>query len=309
VSAPSRNDQPDLTEISDAYGIYPPSNACNELNRQGMVFTPKRFGTAKIVFSDPAAPMPFLPRKEAPAADTDDEDEPMAQINPAWVDYITKMSAAAHAEGGRVLVLATSYRATAALAESMRAAGLPVIEKTRDVTVGSCAAKLVADPGGVFVTPGSWEGFDISRFTGPDGKPAKIKHVIMSQIPFGRVDTGFNRAMSAELQRRGMSAERSNRMIHAIMRAHAARKAKQGFGRGIRGPADSFTFWIGDVRFPRHASYNAKLPANPEAKTYGTMAYIIPRRFRQSFGIAKSAWDQATLFTVDGRRISNNGYF
>jgi ATP-dependent DNA helicase DinG len=307
VSAPSRNDQPDLTEISDAYGIYPPSNACNDLNRRGMVFTPKRFGTAKIVFSDPAAPMPFLPGKEAPAADMDEEDEILVQINPAWVSYITKMAAAAHAEGGRVLVLGTSYRATAALAESMRAAGLPVIEKTRDVTVGSCASKLVADPGGVFVTPGSWEGFDISRFTGPDGKPAKIKHVIMSQIPFGRVDNGFNRAMAAELQRRGMSAERSNRMIHAIMRAHAARKAKQGFGRGIRGPSDSFTFWIGDVRFPRHASYNAKLPANPAAKTYGTMAYIIPRRFRQSVGIAKSAWDQATLFTVDGCRISRTG--
>jgi ATP-dependent DNA helicase DinG len=304
VSAPSRNDQPDLTEISDAYGIYPPSNACNDLNRRGMVFTPKRFGTAKIVFSDPAAPMPFLPGKEAPAADMGEEDEILVQINPAWVSYITKMSAAAHAEGGRVLVLATSYRATAVLAESMRAAGLPVIEKTRDITVGSCASKLVADPSGVFVTPGSWEGFDISRFTGPDGKPAKIKHVIMSQIPFGRVDTGFNRAMAAELQRRGMSAERASGVLHAILRAHAARKAKQGFGRGIRGPSDSFTFWIGDVRFPRHALYNAKLSANPEAKTYGTMAYIIPRRFRQSVGIAKSAWDQATLFTVDGRRIS-----
>jgi ATP-dependent DNA helicase DinG len=302
VSAPSRNDVPDLVEIADSYGVYAPANACDEMNRRGMVFTPSRFGRVRIVCSDPAAPLPFLPPKEDEA---DEEGEVLAQVNPAWVDYITKMAAAAHAEGGRVLVLTASYRATAALAESMRAAGLPVIEKTRDKTVGSCAAKLVADPNGVFVTPGSWEGFDISRFTGPDGKPAKIKHVIMSQIPFGRVDTGFNLAMAVELQRRGMSADRAQGTLHAIIRARAARKAKQGFGRGIRGPADSFTFWIGDVRFPRPAIYDARLPANPQAKTFATMAYIIPRRFRQS-AAAPSAWEQATLFTVDGRRISRS---
>ena len=305
VSAPSRNDRPDLVEISDAYGIYAPSNACDEMNRRGMVFTPTRFGRVRIVCSDPAAPMPFLPPKDEQGAKADEEDEILAQVNPAWVDYITKMAAAAHAEGGRTLVLTTSYRATAALAESMRAAGLPVIEKTRDKTVGSCTAKLVAAPNGVFVTPGSWEGFDISRFTGPDGKPAKIKHVIMSQIPFGRVDTGVNRAMALELQRRGMSTDRAQGTLHAIIRARAARKAKQGFGRGIRGPADSFTFWIGDVRFPRPAIYDARLPANPNAKTFATMAYIIPRRFRQS-AATPSAWDQATLFTVDGRRISRS---
>jgi Rad3-related DNA helicase len=298
VSAPTKADKPDIVQMSDAYGIYGPNNACNEMNQRGKVFTPKRFGSVSIVFSDPGAPAVFLDQTEE-----DESGESVLQINPEWVKYNTRIAAAASSAGGRVLVLANSYRATRALAQSMFDAGLPVIEKRPDISVQSCIRRLVNDPQGIFVTPGSWEGFDISRMTGPDGKPSKIKHVVMTQIPFSRADGGHGAAMMAELQRRGIAETKAHNILFAQATGDAARKAKQGFGRGIRGPEDAFTFWIGDPRFPRTTVFQTMMRNNPNVRTLSVFANIIPRRFRVN-PLGPSAWDSGDVLSVDGKRLT-----
>jgi Rad3-related DNA helicase len=300
ISTPTRHDKPDLVQMSDTFGVFGPANACDEMNQRGMIFTPKKFGSVDIVFSDPGAPSVYLQSNE-----TDVDGERLREIDPKWVEYNTRIAVAAHRMGGRVLVLANSYRATALLADAMRAASLPVIEKTREMSVQSCVRRLVDDPNGVFVTPGSWEGFDISRLIGPDGQPAKIKHVVMTQLPFTRVDGAANTALVADLQNHGLDRVAAEGVLYAYSSGDAMRKAKQGFGRGIRGAADSFTFWVGDVRFPRTSTFQSMMRVNPNATTRTAFANIVPRRFRIN-PLGPSAWEQGRVLTTAGKLLTSD---
>ncbi len=301
IGAPTRNDTPEIMQMSDEFGIWSPTNACDLMNRSGVTFTPKRFGSVNIVFSDPAAPTVYLDED----SDTIDEQsgEKARAINPEWVAYNVLIAKAASEQGGRVLVLANAYRSAELLAEAMRNAGLPVIEKTRDTSAAACARRLVNDPNGVLVTPTAWEGFDISRFIGPDGQPAKIKHLIVTQLPFAPADSGYSRAMVAYLQRRGLAPHQAESVLHAKIRDNAMRKMRQGFGRGIRGASDSFTFWIGDVRFPRHSAFQSMMPVNPKSRLKDGFANIIPRRFRVN-PTGASSWDNAMVLTVSGKLLT-----
>lgn len=302
ISAPTANGKPDVTQMSEVFGIWHEKNACDVLNREGKSFSPRRFGSVQFVCSDPAGPDVYLYDEKVPDDGADVEDgERLLQINPKWVEYMVTITRQAMRQGGRILVLCNSYRATAEIAEGLRRAGMDPIEKTPEIMQASCTRRLVAQPNGIFVTPGAWEGFDISRFTGPDGKPAKIRHVVMTQLPFSKPDGVYNIALQRYLVSRGMSDSSAQGKVFADALAMAKRKVRQGFGRGIRGVEDHFTFWIGDLRFPRPASSAlAGLPVRAAAYQQATFVNIIPKRFRVGTAGQDSAWDRARVLLVNG---------
>src|SRR3546814_8112731 len=67
-------------------------------------FAPAKFGTMSFVLADRTVPSPS---SNAGSLDLDD-DEPADPGSQAWLDYCAQAIIAAHADGGRVLVLTTS---------------------------------------------------------------------------------------------------------------------------------------------------------------------------------------------------------
>jgi ATP-dependent DNA helicase DinG len=298
ISVPTQNHKADLSQLSDVFGIYPAYNACHPLNQQGKIFSPKKFGSVNIVFSDAKTPPVYLGESE----EDEETGNKILPINPEWVDYQVKIVQKAQSMGGRMLVLTNSYRTTRAISDALRAAGIEPIEKTRNVGQQTCVRRLVADSNGVFISPGAWEGFDISQYVGEDGKKAKLKHVLITQLPFARVDGPFTKALYRHLtQVRGLDSAKADGIIYGNIRAAALRKAKQGFGRGIRGANDHFTLWIGDGRFPRSAAFQG--PSAKGVRQLNSFIAIIPKRFRQS-GMDDSAWDRGSVLLTDGRLVT-----
>src|SRR3546814_18269383 len=76
-------------------------------------FAPAKFGTMSFVLADRTVPSPS---SNAGSLDLDD-DEPADPGSQAWLDYCAQAIIAAHADGGRVLVLPTSFATLAALVE------------------------------------------------------------------------------------------------------------------------------------------------------------------------------------------------
>lgn len=299
ISAPTKHGKADTTEMSQTYGIWPASNACDSLNRQGMIFAPTTFGSVDLVLSDPGAAPVYL--EETSSAE---DGEQQRDINPAWVEYVARMTLAAFRQGGRCMVLTNSYRTTEMIGAALRRVGIDPIEKTRAMLQTTAVRRFAAQPNGVFVTPGSWEGLDLSQHIGPDGLPAKIKHIVMTQIPFARADGAYGAALKRHLMRHGRSAETATGILYAMAQSAALRKARQGFGRGIRGPSDSFTLLVADVRFPRPMTpIVAAMPATPGVRTLSGFANIIPLRFRKSLTGDETAWDSARVFKVDGTLV------
>ena len=302
VSTPDSTGQLNIVELSNVYGIFAPKNPCHHLHNSGAVFAPKRFGHVKFVFSHTQAPRPFLDA----GGDEDLEDhegEIMRPINPQWVDYTVKGVKAALQQGGRVLVLTNSYRATAPIAQALRDAGLAPIEKTRGNTADFCRRQLVAQPQGVLVTPGAWEGFDLSGEIGSDGQPAKIKHVIITQLPYSRPDGPFQKAMKKFLmQTRGLPEYRAESIVFGQIRSAALRRFKQGFGRGIRSAADSFTLWLTDPRAPRSVCAQNALP--PGENRNQQFLYAIPVRFRKS-NSGEDPWSTGSVLNPDGTILTD----
>lgn len=292
ISSPDSTGRLNIVELSNVYGIFAPTNPCAAMHDKGTVFAPDKFGHVKFVFSHTRAPEPFL---EAVVAD---DGEKIRKINPDWVAYTVRGIKAAMQQGGRVLVLCNSYRATQPICDALRVAGIAPIEKTRGNTAESCRRQFVGNPNGVFVTPGAWEGFDLSGEKGPDGEPAKIKHVVMTQLPFSRPDGPIQKAMKNFLMKtRGMPESRADGIIYGQIQSAAMRRFKQGFGRGIRSATDSFTFWITDPRAPRSDVAQNALP--PGENYNRQFIYAIPARFRKT-STGDSAWSRGSVLDVDG---------
>lgn len=304
ISTPDASGKLNIVELSSAYGIYNKGNPCHHLHDENAVFAPKDFGHASFVFSHPQGPTPFLKKIDVPESDRDTQhdeqgdEEVTTIINTQWVDYTVKGVKAAMQQGGRVLVLTNSYRANEAIAEVLRNAHIQPIEKTRGNTTEGCRREFIAQVNGVYVTPGEWEGFDLSSHMGPDGKPVKIKHVIVTQLPFAKPDGPFKKAMKQFLMKnRGLSEKRADAIVYGMGNSAALRKFKQGFGRGIRSASDSFTFWMTDPRMPRSTVMQNALPPGPICRTQFT--YAVPRRFRHAV-MGGSAWQRGSALLLDG---------
>ena len=297
IGMPSESGRVNFTEMSTVYGIFGKRNACHAMNASGEgQFAPKKFGAVEFVFTHPAAPAVYVTEEETEGA--------QRELNPQWVQYTIKAIRAARARGGRTLVLTNSYRATEAICAALRKGkeAIEPIEKTASANQEMCARAFVADPNGVFVSPGAWEGFDISQRIGPDGKTLgnAIKHVVVTQAPFAAPDGPFGKALDRDLRRRGYSESQARGLQFNQLFAEAVRKFKQGFGRGIRGAQDSFTLWITDPRFPR-SELAGTLPNSSKVtqRVETKFRLAIPKRFRASVD-GDSAWDCGSVLMLDG---------
>ena len=300
IGMPSESGRVNFTEMSSVYGIYGKRNACHAMNASGEgQFAPKKFGAVEFVFAHPGAPAVYLSEEET--------EEGQREMNPEWVKYTVKAVRAAHERGGRTLVLTNSYRATEAICAALRKGkgSIEPIEKTASANQEMCVRALVADPNGVFVSPGAWEGFDISSRIGPDGKKLgnAIKHVVVTQAPFNAPDGPFGKSLDRDLRRRGYSESQARGLQFNQNFAEAVRKFKQGFGRGIRGVQDSFTLWITDPRFPR-SELAGMLPNSSKVtqRVETKFRLAIPKRFRASVD-GDSPWDCGSVLMLDGTVI------
>lgn len=304
IGTPSENGRVNFTEMNLVYGLFGNRNACHAMNASGEgVFAPKKFGAARFVFAHPGAPAVYLDKPDG-HDEADGPEEGACELNPKWVDYTVKAIRAAHTRGGRILVLANSYRASEAICVALRKGKHPIepIEKTRGANQEMCIRAFVADANGVFVSPGAWEGFDISQRIGADGKKLgnAIKHVVITQVPYTAPDGSFGKALKRYLRQRLFSDSEANGLVFEQLSAEAVRKFKQGFGRGIRGAADSFTLWLTDPRFPR--SELADTLPNPHQvtqKVENRFRLAIPKRFRRSVD-EDSPWDCGEVLMLDG---------
>jgi len=299
IGMPTETGRVNFSEMSSVYGIYGKRNACDAMNRSGEgVFAPKKYGSVQFVFAHPAAPAVYLDKNDV-------DDEQKRELNPEWVKYTVKAIMAAHERGGRTLVLANSYLATEAICAELRKGkrGIEPIEKTRLANQEMCVRAFVADTNGVFVTPGAWEGFDISQRIGEDGKKLgnAIKHVVITQVPFSAPDGPFGKAIERHMLLRGKSPSEARGLVFNRFFTEAVRKFKQGFGRGIRGAHDSFTLWLTDPRFPRSdladtLSHGSNVTQRVETK----FRLAIPKRFRIAVD-GGSPWDCGAVLTLDGK--------
>ena len=248
-----------------------------------------------FVFSSPKAPSVYVSIK--------DDDKPTL-VNPEWVAYNVKAVRAARKQGGRILVLTNSFVANSKIAEALRDDGMPVIEQTRQTMSDICANLLAENPDGIFVSPSAWEGFDLDRRTGPDGLPAKIRHVIVTQVPFGTPDGSLENATLKYLAPRVDGLSKANSILLGEIFDKAIRKFRQAFDCGIRGANDSFTFWMTDPRFPRSKSageYKFFAVRSNSAWRFKAFRDALPEWFILSADYSR--WDTGAMLDVDGTLI------
>lgn len=293
LSAPSKSGRPNFSEIKIELGIYDPQNACAHLHGG---FSPDVFGRADFVVPDPSAPYPFL------KANSDNVDEDVIrELNPDWIDYAASMVEAASKEGGRVLVLTNSYRATASISEKLREKGVVPVEKTRQRRAQECIREVIADARAVFVSPSAWEGLDLKSY----GVHNAFRHVVIAQLPYRTPDGAREMAIKRHLLKKGCSISDAQKVLYFDIRATALRRFKQGLGRGIRDRKDIMTLWVADPRFPAPKMFNEdmsgripprRVPAHQE------FAWAIPKRFRDgAFGSAFE--DDAKMFLTSGELV------
>lgn len=251
LSAPAKGDKPDFMEMMKEFGIWDPDNPCAALHR---AFAPDRFGEASFVFPAPDGPTIYLrPNKddndlESEQAESEAEEESDLKrltINPDWVEYSAKMALAAQKEGGRTLVLVTSYRSCKAIAQSIRDKSVTVIEQTHSLRTKACSELFIQQPDAIWVSPVAWEGVDLKRKA-----HNAIRHVVITQLPFTPPDGARNLALQRYYQNKGYSRTNINSILYAGGLSAALRKFRQGFGRGIRDFNDQMTLWVADARFP-----------------------------------------------------------
>ncbi len=288
--------------LKEGYGIYDPLNPIADFMANGAnIFAPKHFGDVRIVFSSARAHRSFTDEDVF-----DHESQRVTKaINPSWLQYTVRACVCAADEGGRCLVLTTSYRTNAAIAEALRNVGLKVIEQRRGESTNACIAEFVRYPGSLLVSPRAWEGLDLGMWHEADGSRVQIKHVVMSQIPYEPKDGPHNHAIQTRLLQRGKTADKVNELIHLRMLTAAVRRGRQAFGRGIRSADDSFTFWITDPRMPRSDLANAYEPSmsnRPWNVAARGLVRIIPERFR-CVG-TESSWANGDLLSIRDKRIT-----
>src|SRR3546814_4426781 len=110
-----------------------------------------------FVLADRTVPSPS---SNAGSLDLDD-DEPADPGSQAWLDYCAQAIIAAHADGGRVLVLPTSFATLAALVErTEKVLGSHLLDHRPGMKLNQLFATFNTDHDSVLVSPAAWEGFD-----------------------------------------------------------------------------------------------------------------------------------------------------
>jgi len=214
---------------------------------------PKRHGTLSIILAERSL---STPKQDDPLRDE-------------WLSYVARGIAAAHEEGGEVLVLTTNYADTGAIGEQLADLGVPFLAQSRGQRLADLLLRRPA--GTVFITPAGWEGLD---------SPGGWQHLIVPRIPYPPVG----------------QAAKEDEFSFLNSQEVAMRRLRQALGRALRNPNDAATLWILDPRFPVPAEMMRGGQATQQKATgHLALAQAIPERFRRS-GIRRSAWDSATMF-------------
>jgi ATP-dependent DNA helicase DinG len=229
-------------------------------------FEPSRFGTLRFVLADRAAPVPNR-AEEAAAHDA----------------YVADAIRTARDQGGRILVLTTSYDA----AQRLAALAPGAVAQERGQKLAGYLDAFKATPGAIFITPAGWEGVDL---------PGVIDHLVIARLPFGAPDEALDAALIAAANARGVGADAVRGRRIQTAKADARRRLRQGIGRAIRQADDSATVWILDPRFPvsqtaMRSTIRTGITQGP-ARDHLAMAFAIPNRFGLGAG---SAYAKATL--------------
>lgn len=238
-------------------------------------FSPTKFGSLKFAVSHSSAPVP-------PKPDEDGIADPEALA--AWRDYVASVGALAHEEGGRTLILATSYNDAQAIGMKLRDAGVPALIESPDTNFQGLVEAFRTDPAAVFVTL-RWEGLDL---------PGLITHLVISRIPFPNAGDLRMKVVKQELvESRGKSENEATGIMLARSARIARARLKQGIGRAIRQSTDKATIWFADARFPppHTLTSDRALKMSPPINFYKPFDTAIPVRFREglreTYGSAK----------------------
>lgn len=227
---------------------------------------PKKFGSLRFVFADPAAPAPYL--------GVDPDDETFTQ-NPAWLRYVADTVAYARAEGGRVLLLTGSYAEAAKLGETLSARGIAALAQQRSSeSRRETQRSFERDPSAIWISPTCWEGLNL---------PGLIKHLVIARVPYRPTTTGVYLARRDQLVAFGKDESEASRIVATIARADAFRRLRQGLGRPIRSASDSATIWLCDRRIALPQNLlDAYIDSGREIPRQGDRGFFqsIPARFR-----------------------------
>lgn len=234
------------------------------------VIESERFGEMTFVRPDPDAPNGLVGQ--------DDDD---TRLSPDTVAYAAQMVREAARQGGNALVLCSSHRSVALLAEALHGLdGLLVQRPGVSVSVAQAAALAQAEDGRqvVWLSASAWEGMSLPGFFG---------HIVIPRIPFrGR---GVEDDLLTEyLTGLGKTEAFARSVTFGRMMADARRKLRQGIGRGIRLETDRVKVWIADSRFPLpQRVIDDEMRDQPRVWS-GTFVKAIPTRFRVSLENAPS---------------------
>jgi ATP-dependent DNA helicase DinG len=187
---------------------------------------PKRFGTMRVRFAHPSAPVPRIEYHQ------DQDGTDFSRPDAASVGYAAQVIRKAIKESlsrqGRTLVLVPSYGDVTPLMQAIVPPdGVTMIGPARGTPVHKVLEAYHATPYCCLITPALWVGADL---------PGMVQSLVITRIPFPPQAEGTN----------------INSFPGVI--DHALRKLAQGIGRGIRCETDDVTLWIADPRFPIPAS-------------------------------------------------------
>lgn len=247
-------------------------------------YQPGQFGKLSFVLADPRVPNPTVVEGG--------EDGSTAKSSPEWLDYCAQTIRAAHAAGGRTLVLALSWMDTIALGKRLDGLdGLLVHERGKPLA--GLLAQYRETPGAVLLSPGAWEGVDL---------PGLVDQLVVTRIPFLPPDRAETSRLRMHLALQGYDKQLIERVIGGKDASYTRRKLEQGIGRAIRAASDVATVWITDPRFPAPdamaASLHPVLMAAPSRRANTALRACIPHRFHD-------AYEQAAFWLVPEGRVAS----
>jgi Rad3-related DNA helicase len=225
-------DGDDFTDLLRRIGVFSASVA-NYDARASRSISMSDFGAMRFVLADRRVPPPFVD-----ADDVAEEDAAHGRrLSPDWLAYVVAGVRSARARGGRVLVLCASFDDAGALGAMLPEA----LQHVRGTKLADWVGRFLTSPDAVLITPAAWAGLDL---------PRSIAHVVIPRIPFAPVDEAVDVAYRRVAAARGLDPATMKAALMLRNRADAARRLRQGMGRGIRVRDDSVTVWILDPRFP-----------------------------------------------------------
>ena len=238
-------------------------------------FAPSKFGEMQFAVSHPSAPTPPKP---------DENGGIDLEAQAAWREYVASVAVQAHQEGGRTLVLATSYADAEGIGEKLRAQGIQPLVEDLGTDFQDLIRRFTDNPAAVMITL-RWEGLDL---------PGLISHLVISRIPFPNPGDLRLKVLKQELiEARGKTEREATGFMLARSARVARARLKQGIGRAIRQSTDKATVWFADARFPPPSSIvtDRTLKVSPPGNYFKAFDTAIPARFREglreTYGSAK----------------------